>query len=80
MKNLRILSLKLFFLIITSLKITRQCICSTICVTVIIIYLNIIVKKLLCLSNLTKTRVFCFYKIMRIVVINMYKNFIFGTF
>ena len=47
MKNLSVLSSKLFFFILVSLKKTRQCICSPIRLALTIINPKIIFKELL---------------------------------
>ena len=80
MKNLRIFSLKLFFLIITSLREMKQYICSPIYFILTIIYLKIIVKKLLGILNLTKTQVFFIHRTGKNIIISKYNYFVLAIF
>ena len=52
MKNLNALTPKLFLFILISLKKTRQCICSPICIALAIINSKIILEELLGSANL----------------------------
>ena len=44
------------------------------------IYLKMIAKKLLGLSNLTKTRIFYVYEVAKVFVIGKDKDFVLATF
>ena len=71
---------KVFFFILISLKTIRQCICSPICLTLTIINLKMIAKKLLCLLNLIKTYAFYVHEVAKVVVISKNKDFVLEIF
>ena len=80
MKNLSVLSSKLFFLIQASEKKTRKCICSSICFTLTIIDLKMGTRELLGLADLTRAQTFCIYKSLKVIMVLENKNFVFAAF
>ena len=69
MKNLSIFGSKLFFFIDTSLRETRESICSPIDLALLIIHLKIIPGELLDLPNLTRAQVFRIHKPTEVIMI-----------
>ena len=79
-ENLNILSLKLFFLIETSLKKARQRVCCSIFFTLIIINLKIVTGKLLGLIDLTKAQTLSIHKLLKDIMVDKIKDIMFAVF
>lgn len=76
-KNLNILTLKLFYFIKAPLKEVRKSIYSSISLVLLIIYLQMIPQKLLGSSDLTKTQTLSIHKTTKIIIVGWNKNFVF---
>ena len=80
MKNLSVLSSKLFFLIQTSLRETRKYICSSICFTLTIIDLKIVTKELLGPADLIRAQTFYIHELSKVIMVSENKDFMFVAF
>ena len=80
MQDLAILSLKLIFFILASLKKFWQSICSCICFALIIVDLEIVLRELLGLADLSAAQTLCIHKIIEVVVIRKDKNLMLAIF
>ena len=80
MKNLSILSLKLFIFIFVFLRKMRQYICSSICLILTIINKKIVPEELLGPTDLFRAETLYIHKVAKVVVIGKHKNFVFATF
>ena len=69
MKNLGILSSKLFFLIMAPLKEAKEGVYSFIYLVFMVIDLKMVPKKFLGLPNLTKAQTFCIYEPTKVFVV-----------
>lgn len=74
-KNLGVSSLKLFFLIMGSLREVKEGICSSIGFVLIIIYPKIIFRKLLSSLELTRAQNFFIHKLLNVVVVGKDEDF-----
>ena len=80
MKDLNIFSSKIFFFLLILLKVARKSINNCICFAQVVVNLKMVVGQLLCLPNLTKTKIFCVHKMTKVVVIGEDKDLIFAAF
>ena len=80
MKNLSILSLKLFFLFETSLWEAKQSVCSSIGLALAIINLKMVSRKLLGPPDLIKAQTLYIYKLTKVVVVGQDKDLVFAVF
>ena len=80
MKNSSVLSPKLFFFILVSLKKTRQCICSPICFALTIIDPKMIPGELLGPTDLPGAQTLRIHEAAWVVVIDEHENFVLATF
>ena len=80
MKNLKVLSLKLFFFIVTFLRKTRQCICGPICLTLTKVNPKMILENLLSLANLPEAQTLCIHEITKVVVIGEHNHLVLAIF
>ena len=80
MKNSSVLSPKLFFFILVSLKKSRQYICSPICLALTIINPKIIPGELLGPTDLPRAQTLHIHETAEVVVIGEHKNFVLATF
>ena len=80
MKNLSVLSSKLFFLIQASLKETRKCICSSIRFTLTIIDLKMVTRELLGPADLTRAQTFRINELSEVIMVSENENFVFAAF
>ena len=80
MKDLSVLSLKLFFFIKAPLKKVRKYIYWSIYFTFIIINSKIVTKKLLNLTDLTKVQTLCIYKLFEVIMVGKIKDLVFAAF
>ena len=80
MKNLTILILKLIFFILTFLKNLWQGICSCIYFALVVINLEIVLKKFLGLIDLLRAQTLYIYKITEVIIVYEDKNFMLVTF
>lgn len=62
MKDLGILSSKLFFFVWTSLRKARQGVCSSISLALVVINLEVVLRELLSSSDLMRTQAFCIHE------------------
>ena len=67
MKDLSVLSSKVSFFFIVSMKKTRWSVCNSVCFLLTIIYLKIIARKFLAPLNLTRTQVFYVYQTAKLL-------------
>ena len=80
MEDLSAFNLKLFFFIENLLRKAKQRVCYSICFTLTRINLKKITRKFLGLTNLTKAQPFYIYKLLKIIIVNEKKYFIFPAF
>ena len=80
MKNLSVLSLKLFFVIQVSLKETRKCICSFIHFILTIINSKMITRELLGPVDLMRAQTFYIYELSEVIMVSENKDFVFVAF
>ena len=80
MKNSSVLSSKLFSFILVSLRKSRQCICSPICLALTIINPKMIPEEFLGPTDLPGAQTFRIYKTAKVVVIGEHENFVLATF
>ena len=80
MKNSNVLSPKLFLFILVSLRKTKQCVCSTICLALMIINPKMIPEKLLGPMDLAGAQVLCIHETTKVVVIGKHKDFVLAAF
>lgn len=77
MQNLSIFDLSLLFFFLILLKKTRKSVCSFFGFVLLIINQKMILKELLGLANLFRVQVLCIYKVVEVVVVCEYKDFMF---
>ena len=77
MKNLAVFSSKLIFLILASLGKPRQSIYSRICLSLVIINLEIVLRELLNLTDLSGAQTLSIYEATEVAVICEDKNLMF---
>ena len=80
MKNSSIVSSKIGFFFIISLKKTRLGVCSSVCFSWKRIDPKIILAKLLRPLDLAKTQALCIHEMTKIVIIVKNKDLVFTTF
>ena len=80
MKDLAILSLEFFFLILASLGKPSQSICNRICLILAIVNSEMVLRELLCPADLSGTQVLYIYKTTEVIVVRKDKNLIFAAF
>ena len=80
MKNLSVLSSKLFFFIFVSLRKTRQCICSPICLALTIINPKMIPGELLGPTDLAGAQALRIHETTKVVVIGKHEDFVLAAF
>ena len=80
MENLGVLSLKLFFFIITSLRKAKEGVCSTICLVLTIINSKMIPRELLGLPNLVRAQTLRIHKSTEVIMVGKYQNFVLAAF
>ena len=80
MKNFRVLSSKLFFLIQAFVKEMRACIYGSICFTLTIIDLTIVTRKLLGPADLTRAQTLCIYELSEVIMVSENEDFVFAAF
>ena len=80
MKNLSVLGSKLFFLIQAFLKEMRECICNSICFTLTIIDLKMVIRELLGSAKLTRAQTFCIHELLEVIIVSENKDFMFAAF
>lgn len=80
MQNFDVFGLEDFFFFCTLLRVLKLYINSFICLTLIIINLELISKKFLGLTDLFKAQTFNIHKPPKIVIVDEYKNFILRLF
>ena len=80
MKDLAILSLKLFFLILASLGKPRQSICSRICLTLAIVNLKVVSRELLGPMDLSGAQALCIHRTTEVIVIRKNENLMLAAF
>ncbi len=79
-KNLSIFILKLFFLGLNFLKKVRLSISYNISFSQIIIYLEVVLKEFLGLTDLEKAQGFCIHELMKVIMVSKNKNLVFAVF
>ena len=80
MNNLSTLGLKLIFFFNTSLRKTRKYVCSSICFTLTIIDLKMVMKELLGSADLTKAQILCIHELLVVIMVSKNENLIFVAF
>lgn len=80
MKDSSVFYLKKFFFFLVSRKIIKQSVYSYICFTIAIINLEIITKTFWGPSNLFEIKVFCIYKLFKVVVVSKNEDYIVATY
>ena len=78
--NLSSLSLNFFFSIVILLTKAKQSGCNFINFLLIIINLEVIIKKFLNLKNLIRAQIFYVYKLIKVFILYEYKNPLFTVF
>ena len=69
MKDLGILSLKLFFFIVASLREVKVGVCNFICLALMIVNPKMVSRKLLGLLDLTRAQAFHIHKPTKVVIV-----------
>ena len=69
MKNLGVLSSKLFFLIVAPLKEAKEGVRSYICLALKVIDPKMVSRKLLGPLNLMKAQILCIYELTKVVIV-----------
>ena len=69
MENLRILSSKLFFFILTPLRETKESICSPVGLALTIIHPKMVSKELLGLTDLSRAQALCIHEPPKVIMI-----------
>ena len=80
MKDSAILSFELIFLILASLEKPQQSICSYICFALTIIDLEMVLRELLGLADLSKAQILLIHETTEIIMVYKDKNLMFVTF
>lgn len=80
MKNLRILIFKSFFLNLAFPGKGRQHISSSISFSLMIIYLEVVLREFLYPVDLTKTETFCIHKLVEVIIVSKDKDLVFVAF
>ena len=80
MKNLDILSLKLFFLIMTPLREMKEGVYSSISLASMVVDLKMVSKKFLGPSNLIRAQTFYIHELTKVVIIDQDKDIILAAF
>lgn len=75
MEDLNILRSKDLFFLNTLLRVLRQGIGSSVCFALIVINSEIITKKFLSLTDLSEAQTLYIYKLVEVVKVDKYKNF-----
>ena len=80
MKDLAILSLELVFLILASLEIPWQSICSRICLTLVIVNSEMVLREFLGLADLPRAQALHIHKMTEVIVIRKDENLMLAAF
>ena len=80
MKDLAILSLELFFLILASLGKPRQSFYSRICLTLTIVNLEMELGEFLGLADLSGAQTLCIHETTEVIVVHKDKNLMLAAF
>ena len=80
MKDLAILSWELIFLILASLRKSRQSICSCIYFALVIVDLKMVLGELLSPTNLSRAQALCIHEAIKVVVVCEDKHFMLAIF
>ena len=79
-QDFNILGLEDFFFLCTLLRVLRQGINSSVCLTPTIVDLKVITRELLSLADLFKAQTLSNYKLVEVVVVIEYKNLMLRLF
>ena len=80
MENLSVLSSKLFFFILTSLKEAKESICSPVGLALTIIDLEMISGELLSPTDLFRAQALRIYVLTEVIIVSKYQNFVLIAF
>lgn len=80
MQDFEVLGSEGFFSFCTLLKVTTQSINSSISLALSIINLKIVSREFLDLTNLSRGQTPCVHKLLEVVVVSIYKDFILKLF
>lgn len=78
-KNLRIPIFKSFFLSLAFLGKARQYISSPISFSLMIIYLEMVLREFFYPVDLTKTETFCIYELVKVIIVSKDKDLVFAA-
>ena len=76
MKNLSVFSLKLFFLIMASVRKVKEGVCSSVCFALLIINLKVVIREFLSPMDLSGAQTLCIHELAEVIVVGEYKDFI----
>lgn len=77
MKNTSFFSLQLIFFDLASLKEAKQSVHNFVGFALTIISLKMISRELLGLTDLTRIQNFCIHKLIKVIILYKYQNFVF---
>ena len=80
MKNLGVLSSKLFFFILTPLREARESICSPVGLALMIINPKMISGELLGPTDLSGAQALCIHESTEVIMVGKYQNFVLAAF
>ena len=80
MKNISILIFERFFFGLASLREVRQSISHSISLSLMIIDLKVVLRKLLGPKDLAKVQAFCIYESTKVIMVSKDKDLVFATF
>ena len=80
MKDLAILSLELLFLILAFLKKPQPCICSRICLTLVIVDLEMLLRELLVSADLSEAQALRIHEMTEVDVVRKDENLMLVAF
>ena len=80
MEDLGVLSLKLFFLIMAPLREAREGVCSTVCLALTIIDLEVVTREFLSPADLSEAQTLCVHKPTEVVMVDKHQDFVLAIF
>lgn len=81
MEDFDIFGIEAFFFFSTLLRVSKQCICNSICPTLAVINLEVITRKFLNLADLSEAQtLLCIHEFAKVVMDSKDKDLLFATF